>query len=137
MIESAYRTLKVKRDASPDEVRSAYVRLVRRYPPEHFPERFSAIQSAYRLLCLDDEFTGAIGDRLLKSGSDVEAAGILWGDREDLLPVGSDDMRDLLGLIGRARRAKELDALLTSISKSGILWRGPEPVNMTHEKNDA
>ena len=126
MIESAYRTLKVKKDASPEEVRSAYVRLVRRYPPEHFPERFSAIQSAYRLLCLDDEFTGAICERLARSESRAEIAGILWGDREELAARGSTDMRDLMGLVGTSERAKKLDDFLAAIAESGVRWRGPE-----------
>ena len=126
MIESAYRTLKVKRNASPEEVRNAYVRLVRRYPPEHFPERFSAIQSAYRMLCLDDEFTGSICERLMRSKSAAEAAGVLWGDREELTSNGSNDMRGLLGLVGASERAEKLDDLLVSIAESGIRWRGAE-----------
>ena len=129
MIESAYKTLKVARNASPEEVRSAYVRLVRRYPPEHFPERFSAIQSAYRLLCLDDESTGGICERLAHCKSVIEAAGVLWGDREELASNGSDDLHDLLGLVATPRRAEKLDNLLASISEFGIRWRGPAAIN--------
>ena len=38
MLETAYKTLRLDRQAGPEEVRAAYVRLDRRYPPEHFPE---------------------------------------------------------------------------------------------------
>lgn len=37
-------------DANDGDVRSAYQRLLRKYPPEHRPEQFQQIQEAYGLL---------------------------------------------------------------------------------------
>jgi DnaJ-class molecular chaperone len=90
MIESAYELLRIPRDASPEEVRAAYVRLVRRYPPERFPERFAAIRNAYQKVCLSDDYL----ENLLGTGthqmSPLEFAGFLWGDRKELEAEESD-----------------------------------------------
>jgi curved DNA-binding protein CbpA len=122
MIESAYEMLKIARDAAPEEVRAAYVKLVRRYPPERFPERFADFHNAYQKLCLGEDFL----ENLLETGtshmSPLEFAGFLWGDRKELRPEESD-LLDLAALAdsGRARRA---DAILESVDTSNIKWRG-------------
>ena len=46
-----HAVLDLKRDATPDEVRQAYLALVRRYPPDREPEKFREIHDAYQLLC--------------------------------------------------------------------------------------
>ncbi len=52
MFEKALKTLRLHRGAEMEEVREAYVRLTRRYPPEHFPEKFKEIKRAYEQLSL-------------------------------------------------------------------------------------
>jgi curved DNA-binding protein CbpA len=42
-----YETLGLSPGASLEEVRRAYLKLVRRYPPEHNPVRFARIKEAY------------------------------------------------------------------------------------------
>ncbi len=42
-----YRVLGVSAEASDQEIRSAYLLLVRKHPPERFPEVFERIHSAY------------------------------------------------------------------------------------------
>ena len=44
---SPYQILNLAPDATDAEIREAYLRLVRRYPPAQFPEHFSRIASAY------------------------------------------------------------------------------------------
>ncbi len=45
-----YLVLDLTPDAGDGDVRSAYQRLLREYPPEHRPEQFQKIQEAYGLL---------------------------------------------------------------------------------------
>jgi len=45
-----FLVLDVPLDVSDDGVRAAYQALLRRYPPEHRPERFQQIQEAYQKL---------------------------------------------------------------------------------------
>ena len=44
---SPYQILNLAPDATDAEIREAYLRLVRRYPPTQFPERFSQVATAY------------------------------------------------------------------------------------------
>jgi len=45
-----YLVLDLPPDAGDGDVRSAYQRLLRKYPPEHQPDQFQKIQEAYSLL---------------------------------------------------------------------------------------
>ena len=49
-VTHAHLVLDVKHDASADEVRSAYLNLVRQYPPDQDAVRFRQIHAAYELL---------------------------------------------------------------------------------------
>lgn len=42
-----YHTLGLAPGCSPEELRKRYLELVRKYPPETYPERFSKIHEAY------------------------------------------------------------------------------------------
>lgn len=53
MLEKDCAVLRVPRDADMDTVRKAFVKLSRRYPPEHFPEKFKEIKNAYDRLSLN------------------------------------------------------------------------------------
>jgi hypothetical protein len=123
MIESAYEILRVARDATPDEVRAAYVKLVRRYPPERFPERFAAVRKAYEKLCLGDDYL----QNLLETGTlnmtHLEFAGFLWGDRKELHPEEESDLLSLAALIDGGNELKT-DDILNSLDTSNIEWRG-------------
>jgi len=56
MFEKACKTLRVAPDATPDEVRKSYVKMVRRYPPEHFPDRFMQLRKAQEQLGLTEDW---------------------------------------------------------------------------------
>ena len=122
MIEDAYEILKISRDATPEEARAAYVKLVRRYPPEHFPERLAAFRNAYDKICLDDEFLLNLLRSDICRKTPLDFAGFLWGDRKEFKAAESD-LRDLAALIdgGNARKA---DDILESVDTSNIEWRG-------------
>ncbi|MFP4672642.1 MAG: J domain-containing protein [Desulfohalobiaceae bacterium] len=53
MLEKDCKLLRVSRDADLEEIRQAFVKLTRRYPPEHFPEKFKKIKGAYDRLTLN------------------------------------------------------------------------------------
>jgi hypothetical protein len=123
MIESAYEILRISREATPEEARAAYVRLVRRYPPERFPERFAALRNAYGKISLDDEYLRNLLETGICTKTPLEFAGFLWGDRKELEPETESDLLDLAALIdgGNARKA---DDILASVDTSRIEWKG-------------
>ena len=49
-VANAHTVLGVALDATPDEVRRAYLGLVRQYPPDRDAEKFREIHTAYQLL---------------------------------------------------------------------------------------
>jgi curved DNA-binding protein CbpA len=122
MIEDAYEILKISRDAAPEEVRAAYVKLVRRYPPEHFPERLAAFRNAYDKVCLDDSFLISLLSADICRKTPIEFAGFLWGDRKEFKAQESD-LLDLAALID-GENARKADDILESVDTSNIEWRG-------------
>jgi len=114
MIESAYDLLRVKKNSSPEDVRKAYVRLVRRYPPEHFPEKFAELRKAYQQLTLSDDFLAEITKRIIHSESALEVAACLWGDRRELLYEPQFAPEELMSLLEGEEARRDLDELLSS-----------------------
>jgi DnaJ-domain-containing protein 1 len=49
-VSNAHTVLGVALDATPEEVRRAYLALVRQYPPDRDAEKFREIHTAYQLL---------------------------------------------------------------------------------------
>ncbi|MBI5442201.1 MAG: J domain-containing protein [Deltaproteobacteria bacterium] len=50
MIFDPYSVLDLPEDAEDEAIRARYLELVRRYPPDHHPERFRAVREAYELV---------------------------------------------------------------------------------------
>jgi hypothetical protein len=123
MIESAYEILHVPRDADPEAVRRAYVRLVRRYPPEHFPEKFASLRRAYQQLTLDDDFIEEILNRVKDDSTPLEMAGFLWGDRKDLKPKKEAPLTELISLLRVKDMKTTLDELLEKASSEKMEWK--------------
>jgi DnaJ domain len=51
LISNSLKTLNVSADATPDELRNAYLNLVRQHPPDRDADKFREIHAAYQLLC--------------------------------------------------------------------------------------
>ncbi len=51
LISNSLKTLNVSADATPDELRNAYLNLVRQNPPDRDADKFREIHAAYQLLC--------------------------------------------------------------------------------------
>lgn len=67
MFEKCTRTLRVSPDATTEEIRQAFVKLARRWPPEHFPARFTEIKHCADLLNLEDLALEELVNRTVKS----------------------------------------------------------------------
>ena len=122
MIEAAFRLLKLSRDATPEEAREAWVRLVRRYPPEHFPEKFATIRRAYQQVALDEDFVEETLQRCGGGESPLLLAAFLWGDRMEEKETPAD-LRSLKPLLSLERNRQALGDLLETASARGIEWR--------------
>ena len=122
MIEAAYNLLRVAKNASPEDVRNAYVRLVRRYPPEHFPEKFARLREAYQQLTLSDDFLTATVRRLSDRESLIDLAACLWGDRGELAYDKPFAPEELASLLEEEGARSDLDELLASVSDE-IEWK--------------
>ena len=48
--ENPQRILGVTQDASPGEIRAAYLNKIKEYPPEKFPAEFERVRDAYTIL---------------------------------------------------------------------------------------
>lgn len=121
MFESARKILRVSRDCDREEVRRAYIRLTRRYPPEHFPERFKRIKQAYEELNLDPNCIESTVDPLAQAETPVEAFDIMLRDdvdstrarQEEELP--EPDCMELEPVLNADRYREELMSVLKRI----------------------
>ncbi|MDR1378668.1 MAG: hypothetical protein LBJ36_06400 [Synergistaceae bacterium] len=123
MIESAYEILKVGRNATPDEVRHAYVRLVRRYPPERFPDKFAAFRKAYQQLLLGEDFLQDLFGRMPGESKPLDLAGLLWGDRKELKPEANVELMDLAPLLMTEGKKSTLNEILKKAASEEIKWK--------------
>ncbi|MDR1873914.1 MAG: hypothetical protein LBQ90_02715 [Synergistaceae bacterium] len=123
MIERARRALKVEREADPQTVRQAYVRLVRRYPPEHFPEKFADLRRAYQQLTLDDDFIEENFSKMMDDPDALTLAGFMWGDREELDSGERVSLMSLLAFLKGEEVRDSLDQALTKAASEEIVLR--------------
>lgn len=90
MADDPYAMLGLSQGATADEVRGAYFRLVRQYPPEAHPEEFKRVRAAYEALrspvrlaelalLAFDETAAAIDFDLIESASGADI-GVTEGD---------------------------------------------------------
>lgn len=80
MASDLYATLEVSPQASAEEIRRAYYRMVRQYPPEREPQRFKEIRAAYETL--SDARARQNYDALSTYGDEI---GTLWEEAAHLM----------------------------------------------------
>ncbi|MDR2301900.1 MAG: J domain-containing protein [Deltaproteobacteria bacterium] len=102
MFIDLYEILGLKTDATYPEIREAYVRLVLRYPPELFPNKFQRLKYSLDNLALTAELTGNLHDLFEKYGDAEEIFCSLFADRL----IRPKDHGDLKSLIGEAKVPK-------------------------------
>ena len=130
MFESDLKALRLARDCGPEEVRRAYVRLTRRYPPEHFPERFKRIKQAFERLSLDPSHLQAVAVRIAHAESTQEVFDIMTEEALDLALAQSSehglpqpDVRELEPVLNAEGYREELFAALQRIADKGITYK--------------
>ena len=90
MLTKAFKTLRLSRKAELDEIRRSYVKLVQRYPPEHFPEKFCLIKAAYDQLALTKESVEAVLTELAHAKTIPDLKFRLFGDMVEETETGPD-----------------------------------------------
>lgn len=90
-----YETLEVKDSADDTEIKKAYLHMVRRYPPERFPDDFQRIRRAYELIKTEeDRLSYRLFHSELPDPADI-AALLLQKDKQSI-PTSSKEWLTLL-----------------------------------------
>lgn len=121
MFEQHLRCLRLDLDTNFDiqTVRTAYIRMVRRYPPEHFPEKFAEIQSAWQALSLSKDFLRQMEEVASSLRSPEELFAFLW----PLPPFRMQTFPDFSGVLQKSVRKNALHLQLDAVAEQGISWR--------------
>jgi hypothetical protein len=114
--------LRLSRDCDKEEVRRAYVRLTRRYPPEYFPQRFKRIKWAYDELILEPGSIEAIVTHLAQAEEPAEAFAIMLGESGTELEKQSEELSrpdclELTPVLDADRYGEELAEVLERIGE--------------------
>lgn len=123
MFESACRTLRLSRDCDREELRRAYIRLTRRYPPEYFPERFKRIKQAYDELILEPSSIEATVDHLAQAETPVEVFDLMLREvgastEQQANELSEPDCLELEPVLNAGRYREELQGVLEQIGKN-------------------
>jgi curved DNA-binding protein CbpA len=121
MLNRSFKTLNLPNTATTDDMRKAYVKLVRRFPPEHFPEKFRKIKKAYDLLTLNESLVDEFLHKVQGIHTNIELAVLLFADYIDL-DFENTDLLSLVNLIeDQSLIYKEIcDYLLKDIDSTSI-----------------
>jgi hypothetical protein len=98
MLNNAFKTLKIPNNSTIEDIRKAYVKLVRRFPPEHFPDKFKRIKNAYELLVLNESLVDEYLHKACGLDKAIELASLLFADYIDL-SCEADNLLSLLNLV--------------------------------------
>ncbi|RQD73788.1 DnaJ domain-containing protein [Desulfonatronospira sp. MSAO_Bac3] len=132
MLEQDHRIIRVDRDADQESIRKSYIKLSRRYHPEHFPEKFRRIKCAYERLSLDPSTLADITRELARAESTdqitsliIKQAGTEATEKKKKEELVMDPMTLEPVLNVRTVRQK-ISGLLQDIEKKGIKYKTAE-----------
>lgn len=92
-MKTAFEILEVKPDADNARIKSAYLAMVKRYPPEQFPEEFQRVYRAYELIkTSEDRLKYRLFYCSLPEPSDI--ASLLLEARKENEPPTPDTFQD-------------------------------------------
>jgi len=126
MFEKACRTLRIDPDAPPEAVRKAFVKMVRRYPPEHFGRKFAEFQKARDELTLTRERVDALLEQYFEADTVEEFLKLWFGDLLDDVgqtmsaEVEQLDLTYLVALMEKDNHKELLDETVKAIGEKGI-----------------
>ncbi|MDR0548213.1 MAG: hypothetical protein LBI10_02190 [Deltaproteobacteria bacterium] len=125
MFRSALKLLKVAPGDDKETLHRAYVRFVRRYPPEYFPEKFTKIQDAYHELTLADRIIEKILKDLKNDRNALTLVSYLSADHIDFTVEGSQ-LDNLLQLVASQQHSGKSKIVLDKLNLSNAQYRkGP------------
>ncbi|MDR2367625.1 MAG: J domain-containing protein [Deltaproteobacteria bacterium] len=129
MFRSALKILKITDKADKEAIHNAYVRLVRRYPPEHFPEKFKIIQKAYHELTLDGQIVNNIVHQFGKNDNKFEIAAYFCADH---LNLSSNDhkLEGLTSFLFPSQPDSNVKNIIEKLDLSKVQYR-----RVNHKKN--
>lgn len=127
MLENDRSVLRVPRDADMETVRKAYIKLSRRYPPEHFPEKFKEIKKAYDRLSLNPSSISSLVKELASSHTAQEMTKYLLDEampsKSQPPPVPELDVSSLEPLFDLPARQQRMQKALQDIQKQGLEYK--------------
>ncbi len=127
MFEKCTRTLRVTPDATTEEVRQAFVKLTRRWPPEHFPARFTEIKHCSDLLNLEDSALEELLTRTVKSDVIDFFVGLLpepASASEEVAATASElDLPAFMELLNPGRRRQIMSGCLEKVPEVTAFYR--------------
>ena len=130
MFEKSLKTLRLTGAPGMEEVRKAYIRLTRRYPPEHFPDKFKQVKQAYEELSLAWSALEPMAQSLSKSGSLTSLTDTLLGEAlelarsQDLEHRPPDlDARLLDPVLRTGEHQRQVKSILKAIKAEGLPYR--------------
>ncbi len=127
MLEKDRSVLRVPRDAGMETVRKAYVKLSRRYPPEHFPEKFKEIKKAYDRLSLNPSSTSSLVKELASNLTAQEMTKCLLDEamhtNAQPPPVPELDVSSLEPLFDLPARQQRMQKALQDIREQGLEYK--------------
>jgi curved DNA-binding protein CbpA len=95
-MKTPYEILEVKEDADNAGIKKAYLGMVRRYPPERFPDDFQQIYRAYELIKTEeDRLSYRLFHCSLPDPADIAA--LLLQQNEQHVPASREEWQALLG----------------------------------------
>ncbi len=131
MQEKDFQILRVEYDADRESIRKSFVKLSRRYHPEHFPDKFKQIKSAYDRLTLKwgaiqpyvQEISGLDSAEALASFIMEEAQPATSSSKSDKLP--ELDVFSLDPVLNTPCCRERITTLLEDIYSQGVEYSKP------------
>jgi hypothetical protein len=127
MLEKDCAVLRVPRDADMETVRKAFIKLSRRYPPEHFPEKFKEIKKAYDRLSLNASSIRSLVKDLVSNPNAQGMAKTLVDEAmqtdSKAPPVPEMDVYSLEPIFDLPARKQKLQKALQDIRDQGLEYR--------------
>lgn len=95
-MKTPYQILEVQEDADDAGIKKAYLGMVRRYPPERFPDDFQRIYRAYeQIKTAEDRLSYRLFNCTLPEPADIAALLLQRDDQH--VPASREEWQNLLG----------------------------------------
>jgi hypothetical protein len=99
--------------------------MVRRYPPEHFPEKFRLVKEAYDMLSLNDDLVDEFALHVMQVSNADMLFGVFFGDMLSL-PDKTDDLSSLdSGAPEPNFNETIFDLIINALSDAPVIYMKP------------